>query len=104
MPTVIAGIRDAGPHNPIREYTVDDVDLASVAANTTAEQDITVTGLTTADILIGVTLPAAIAGIGIVNARIKAANTLALTFVNSTASAVDAAEFDGLKVTVIAGA
>lgn len=60
---------------------------ASVAADTTAEQTFTVTGLVTGQGVI-VNGPAPTAGTGIVNARVSAANTLALTFVNSTAAAV----------------
>lgn len=60
---------------------------ASVAADTSAEQTFTVTGLTTADKVI-VNGPAPVAGTGIVNARVSAADTLALTFMNATAAAV----------------
>lgn len=57
---------------------------ASVAANTSAEQTFTVTGLTTADKVI-VNGPAPTAGTGIVNVRVSAADTLAITFGNFTA-------------------
>ncbi len=60
---------------------------ASVAADTTAEQTFTVTGLATTNSVV-VNGPAPTAGTGIVNARVSAANTLALTFVNATAAAV----------------
>jgi hypothetical protein len=60
---------------------------ASVAPNTTAEQTFTVTGLAVGDIVI-VNGPAPLAGTGIVNARVSAANTLALTFANFTAGAL----------------
>ena len=66
------------------------LDVASVAANTTAEQTFTVTGLTTAD-KVFVNKPSLNAGLGIVNARVSAADTLALTFVNATAAAIDPA-------------
>lgn len=66
------------------------LDPASVAANTTAEQDFTVKGLTT-DMMVDVNKPSLTAGVGIVNARVKAADTLAITFVNATASGVDPA-------------
>lgn len=66
------------------------IDLAEVAANTTAEQDITVTGLTT-DMFVAVNKPSLSAGLGVVNARVKSANTLALTLVNATASPINAA-------------
>jgi hypothetical protein len=64
-------------------------DPASVAANTSAEQTTTVNGLTT-DMVVIVQKPTASAGIGIVNARVSAANTLAVTFMNATASPVNA--------------
>lgn len=66
------------------------LDVASVAANTTAEQTFTVTGLSTAD-KVFVNKPSVNAGLGIVNARVSAADTLALTFVNATAGAIDPA-------------
>lgn len=91
---------DYGPHNPVRVYTAT-VDLASVAADTSAEQDVTVTGVTTSDILLNVVKPTAEAGIGIVNARIKAADTVALTIMNATAAAVNAASEEGWQFVVL---
>ena len=61
---------------------------ASVAANTTAEQTFTVTGLTNADKVLFVNKPSAQAGLGIVGMRVSAANTLAITYVNATAAAI----------------
>lgn len=92
---------DFGPHNPIRVYEVDGVDLDSVAANTTAEQDITVSGVAVGDALLNVVKPTLEAGLGVAGARIKAADTIAVTFVNPTASAVDAASEDGFKFVVL---
>ena len=60
---------------------------ASVALQTTAEQTFTVTGLTTAD-KVFVNGPTVVAGTGIVNARVSAADTLALTFMNTTLGAL----------------
>ena len=60
---------------------------ASVAANTTAEQTFTVNGLVISDI-VTVNKPSLDAGIGIVNVRVSAANTLAITYINATASPV----------------
>jgi hypothetical protein len=57
---------------------------AQVTANTTAEQTFTVNGLLPTD-LVSVTKPTTQAGLGIVNSRVSAANTLAITFVNATA-------------------
>lgn len=73
----------------IRVYTAT-LDPASIAAATSAEQTFTVTGLTTADRVL-VSKPTATAGVGIVNARVSAADTLALTFMNATAGAIDPA-------------
>lgn len=66
------------------------LNVASVAANTTAEQTFTITGLDTGD-LVFVNKPALSAGLGIANARVSAADTLAITFVNATAGAIDPA-------------
>jgi hypothetical protein len=61
---------------------------ASVAANTTAEQALTVTGLAVGDVVISVVKPTAQAGLGIVGWRVSASNTLGLTFVNATGSPI----------------
>jgi hypothetical protein len=54
-----------------------------VAANTTAEQTFTVNGLLVGD-FVAVVKPSAQAGLGIVGARVTAANTLGITFSNNT--------------------
>jgi len=66
------------------------IDVASVAANTTAEQTFAIQGLT-ADMTVFVNKPSVNAGLGICNARVSAPNTLALTFNNNTAGAIDPA-------------
>lgn len=66
-------------------------DPASVSAATSAEQDVTVTGVKVGDVVLAVNKPTATAGVGIVNARVKAADTVSLTFMNATAGAVDPA-------------
>jgi hypothetical protein len=66
------------------------IDVASVAANTTAEQTFTVTGLKVGD-FVAVNKPTNSAGLGIVNARVSAADTLAITFGNFTGSGIDPA-------------
>lgn len=66
------------------------IDVASVAANTTAEQTFTVPGLRLRD-FVSVNKPSLSAGLGVVNARVSAADTLALTFSNSTAGAINPA-------------
>lgn len=59
----------------------------AVAANTTAEQTFTVTGLA-AGAQVEVDKPSIQPGLGIGGARISAANTLAITFVNVTATTI----------------
>lgn len=66
------------------------LNVASVAANTSAEQDFTVSGLKTTD-LVFVTKPALSAGLVIGNARVSADDTLSITFGNLTGSAIDPA-------------
>jgi hypothetical protein len=66
------------------------LDVASVNANTTAEQTFTVPGLKTGD-FVSVVKPSHSTGLGIVNARVSAADTLALTFMNATGSGIDPA-------------
>ena len=63
-------------------------DPGSIAAATTAEQTVTVPGVLPGD-YIEVTKPTLTAGVGIVNARVSAANTVAITWVNATAGAID---------------
>ena len=93
---VISSGRPSAAANPagetaimsIKRYSVS-FNPASIAAATTAEQSVTVTGVAAGDIVLSVTKPTVSAGIGIVNARVSAANTVQLTFVNATAGAVD---------------
>lgn len=66
------------------------LDVASVSANTTAEQTFTVTGLKTSD-FVSVVKPTHSTGLGIVNVRVSAADTLAITFMNATGSGIDPA-------------
>lgn len=62
---------------------------ASVAANTTAEQTFAATGigLLTTD-FVAVDKPSAQAGLGIVNVRVSAADTIAITYINATTAAI----------------
>jgi hypothetical protein len=61
---------------------------AQVAANTTAEQTFTVSGVGVQDKVIAVIKPTAQAGLGIVGHRVSAANTVAITFSNNTAAGI----------------
>lgn len=60
----------------------------SVAANTTAEQALTVQGLLLGDVIVAINKPTAQAGLGIVGARVSAANTIAVTFSNNTGAPI----------------
>ena len=60
---------------------------ANVAANTSAEQAFTVTGVSTDD-RVFVNKPSAQAGLGIVGARVSGTNSLAITFGNFTGSVI----------------
>lgn len=72
----------------------------SVAANTTAEQTFTVNGLKVGDFT-DISKPTTQGGLGIANTRVSAANTLAIAFINATASAITPtpAEVYNLNVT-----
>jgi hypothetical protein len=63
-------------------------DPGSIAAATTAEQTVTVPGVLPGD-YISVSKPTLSAGVGIVNCRVSAVNTVAVQWVNATAAAVD---------------
>jgi hypothetical protein len=65
-------------------------DPAAVATITTAEQDITVAGVKAGDVVIAVNKPTLTAGLGLCNARVKAADTVSVQFVNPTAGSVNA--------------
>lgn len=79
---------------PMEVHTVT-WDPASVAANTTAEQTVTVTGVVVGnstilgDAVVGVSKPSHQAGLGIAGYRVSADDTIALTFMNTTGSAID---------------
>lgn len=61
---------------------------AAVAANSTAEQTVTVNGARTGDAVV-VTKPTHTAGVAVAGARVSAKDTVKVTFVNPTASSVD---------------
>ena len=64
------------------------INLGSTAANTTAVHTVTVDGLKTEDAVF-VNKPSHSTGLGIVNARVSAVNTLEITTMNTTAGAID---------------
>lgn len=75
------------------------IDATSVAANTSAEQTFTVDGLKVTDTVF-VNKPDLDAGLAIGNTRVSADDTLAITFVNSTAAAIDPAA-ENYKILVV---
>ena len=66
------------------------LDPASVAAYTTVEESVTVKGLKTDDIILSVIKPTLEAGLGVLQGRVSAADTLAIQLINTTGSAIDA--------------
>lgn len=74
------------PVAPLQLYTAS-IAPASVAANTTAEQTFTVTGLISGT-PVWVNKPSWTNGIGIAGVRVSGTNTLAINFTNSTSSAI----------------
>ena len=65
------------------------IDPASVSANSESTQTFTVNGLTTSDI-VTVNKPSRTAGLDIVQVWVSAANTLSITYQNTTGSPIDA--------------
>jgi hypothetical protein len=96
------GVQIGAAGTPITELRVftATIDPASVAANTTAEQTFTVTGLTTSHRIIQVIKPTLTAGLGIVNSRVSATDTIAISFSNNTGVGIDAASESYIIVTV----
>lgn len=66
------------------------IDVASVAAATSAEQTFTLRGLRLGDFVM-VSKPSLTAGLAIGSARVSAADTIAIQFINATAGALDPA-------------
>ncbi len=67
------------------------IDPASVAANTTAEQTFNVSGLKPLVDVVTAIKPTNTVGITVGNVRVSAVDTLAISFGNHTAAAVDPA-------------
>lgn len=78
------------PTAPMSLFTTAALTPGSVAANTSAEQTFTVTGLTSGQP--AVAIPnynvSATPGVGIAGCRVSATNTLAVTFINATTTAI----------------
>ena len=79
----------------VQKYVIDindfelTIDPASVAANTTVEQTFTVEGIKALDSIISVEKPSLTAGLGVLQGRMSADDTLAIQFINTTASPID---------------
>lgn len=75
------------PFGNVRLMAIINVTLtpALVSANTSAEQDFTVTGLLVGD-HVSISAPSLTAGSGIVGVRVKAADTLSISWGNFTSS------------------
>jgi hypothetical protein len=61
---------------------------SEVAANTTAEQTVTVNGLKTTDHVYSASKPTEQAGLAVRNLRVSAANTLSVQFINNTGAGI----------------
>lgn len=101
-----AAVATASPQAPIGNIWKDGVFLVtlspvSVGVTTTTEQTFAATGigLLTTDVVI-VQKPTAQAGLGIVGSRVSAADTLAITFANITATAITPTAAEVYKVAV----
>lgn len=78
------------PRGNINELQIVSVALtpSAVSANTTAQQTFTVPGVKTTDVVISVEKPSHQAGLGIVGARVTAADTVGITFSNNTGAGI----------------
>lgn len=70
-------------HMP-RAYDTGTITPTSLVTLVTSAQTFTVSGLSTADAIAGISGPSQTSGIGIVAARVSAADTLEITFANVT--------------------
>lgn len=65
------------------------INPAAVGANATSEQTFTVTGVKADDVVLTINKPTHTSGVGIVGYRVSADDTIAITFMNTTAGSVD---------------
>ncbi len=84
----------------LKSFGVVGTGLVSVAANTSAEQSLTVTGILATDIVVGTQKPTFDAGAGLAGTRVSAANTLGIGFINATAAAITPSATEIYGVTV----
>lgn len=78
------------PRGNINELQIVSVALtpSAVGANTTAQQTFTVAGVKVGDVVVAVENPSHQAGLGIVGARVTAADTVGITFSNNTGAGI----------------
>ena len=84
----ILAVGEGASISKIAVYSPNVGTVTTIGANTTQERDFTVAGLLATDIIVAINKPTAQAGLGIVGMRVKAANTLSITYINATASAI----------------
>lgn len=77
------------------------LDLASVAATDGVEQNLTITGLSTADIPLAFNATDAFVDLGVGNVRISATDTLTVAFINPTGGAIDKAGTVNYQLVII---
>ena len=76
-----------------------DIDVGSVSANSTSEETVTVQGVSSGDVVL-VSKPSHSTGLGIVNVRVIEENSIGITYMNTTAAAIDPAS-ETYTVTII---
>lgn len=74
---------------------------ASVGANTSVERTLTVPGLRTTDVIVGISKPTLQAGLSVIPGRVSASDTLAMVYVNNTAAGITPTASETYQVTVI---
>lgn len=84
-------------------YTAVQVSLTPTAVSgaTGAEQTFTVSGLKTTDIILSVSKPTVQTGLAVTNARVSAADTLALQFSNCTAATLTATAGETYTIAIL---
>ncbi len=87
QPVVSGGLAGGQAGTVVNSYLLT-ASPSAVAANTTAEQTFTVTGIAGTTSLIVVNKPTSQAGLGVAGVRASAANQIAITFSNDTAGSI----------------
>jgi len=95
--------KDFSQFSKISQFTVDAVDLPSVAANDVAETELSISGVTSDMECIGVIKPSLEAGLFVGGGRVTGDGTVKVFLVNPTASPLDAASENGWKFLFVAG-